>query len=192
MEVAAQAVVIAIAAPPGGGKTTLVRRLAARLSAPALYYDDYEQITRRSPAEVEAWLDRGAPADEVPLPGFAEALAALKGSGARHIILDFLLARAHGPTAGEIDFLIWIETPLDIALARTLGEQVALARAGPMSAGFLDWLAAYLDSYARVMHRGYLLQRSTVRPKADLILDGLSPPGEVAERAFAEIMRRFP
>src|SRR5215469_5017008 len=118
MQMSALAAVIAVAGPPGGGKTTLVRRLAARLNAPTLHYDDYEQITRRSPAEVEAWLDRGAPADEVPLPGFAEALARLKGNGARYIILDFLLGRAHGATAGGIDFLIWIDTPLDIALTR--------------------------------------------------------------------------
>src|SRR5579872_1542992 len=123
------AAVIAVAAPPGGGKTTLVRLLSAKLSAPMLHYDDFEQITRRTPAEVEAWLDRGAPADEVPLPGFAEALARLKNGGTRSVVLDFLLGRAHGSTATEIDFMIWIDTPLDIALTRTLRQQVALARA---------------------------------------------------------------
>jgi hypothetical protein len=72
MSTSAPAVVIAVASPPGGGKTTLVRHLSARLGgAPTLHYDDYEQITKRSPAEVEAWLDRGAPAGEVPLPNFA-------------------------------------------------------------------------------------------------------------------------
>jgi uridine kinase len=187
------AAVIAVAAPPGGGKTTLVRRLSARLrGAPSLHYDDYEQITRRSPAEIEAWLDRGAPADEVPLPNFAEAIVDLKQGPARHVILDFLLARAHPPTARHIDLLIWIETPLDIALVRTLREQVGLARAAPPAAGFVDWLSGYLDSYARVMHRGYQLQRATVRPQADIILDGMLPPDQLAELAAAEILRRFP
>ena len=191
------AAVIAVASPPGGGKTTLVRRLAAQLSAPSLHYDDFEQITRQSPAEVEAWLDRGAPADEVQLPGFAQALARLKQGDARHVILDFLLARAHAPTAGDIDLMIWIETPLDIALVRTLRQQVALAQtsaaqASPSSGAFVPWLAAYLDSYARVMHRGYQLQRATVRAKADMILDGMLPPEVLAERAAAEILRRFP
>lgn len=186
------AVVIAVAAPPGGGKTTLVRLLSARLSAPSLHYDEYEQMTRRSPAEVEAWLDRGALADEVPLPGFADALARLKGSGARYVVLDFLLARAHGPTAAEIDFMIWIDTPLDIALTRTLREQVELARADPAPAAFLGWLAGYLDNYARLMHRSYQLQQATVRPKADLILDGMLPPDAAAAAAAAEVMRRFP
>jgi uridine kinase len=194
MSAPAPAAVIAVAAPPGGGKTTLVRRLSALLGgAPTLHYDDYEQITRRSPAEVEAWLDRGAPAAEVPLPNFAEALIALKAGPARHVILDFLLARAHPPTARLIDLLVWIDTPPDIALARTLREQVALARDAPAAAaGFVDWLAAYLDSYARLMHRGYRLQRATVRPHADLMLDGMLSPEQLAELALAEILRRYP
>jgi uridine kinase len=194
MSAPAQAVVIAVAAPPGGGKTTLVRRLSARLGgAPTLHYDDYEQITRRSPAEIEAWLDRGAPADEVPLPHFAEALIALKQGPARHVILDFLLARAHAPTARHIDWLIWIDTPLDIALVRTLRQQVELARnAAPAAAQFIAWLASYLDSYARIMHRSYQLQLTTVRPHADMILDGTLSPDRLAQLAATEILRRFP
>jgi adenylate kinase family enzyme len=193
MSAPATAAVIAVAGPPGGGKTTLVRGLAARLGgAPTLHYDDYEQITRRSPAEIAAWLDRGAPADEVPLPNFAEALVALKGGQARHVIVDFLLARAHQPTAGHIDLMIWIETPLDIALSRTLRNQVARARAAAAAVQFTDWLAGYLDSYAGVMHRSYQLQHATVRPHADIVLDGMQPPDQLAERAAAEIRRRFP
>jgi hypothetical protein len=106
-------------------------------------------------------------------------------------LLDFLLARAHPPTARHIDLLIWIETPPDIALARTLRDQVGLARKAP-AAGFIDWLAGYLDSYARVMHRGYQLQRATVRPQADIILDGMLSPDQLAEAAAGEILRRFP
>jgi len=193
MSAPATAAAIAIAGPPGGGKTTLVRRLSARLGgAPTLNYDDYEQITRRSPAEIAAWLDRGAPADEVPLPNFAQALVSLKCGPARHVILDFLLARAHQPTARHIDFMIWIDTPLDIALARTLRAQVERARGAPAAAQFTAWLAGYLDSYAGVMHRSYQLQHATVRPRADIILDGMLPPDQLAELAAAEILRRFP
>jgi uridine kinase len=108
------------------------------------------------------------------------------------VILDFLLARAHPATAQHIDMLIWIDTPLDIALVRTLREQVGLARNAPPAAGFIDWLAGYLDSYARVMHRGYQLQRASVRPRADFILDGMLPPDRLAELAAGEILRRFP
>jgi uridine kinase len=193
MSAPATTAAIAVAGPPGGGKTTLARHLAARLGgAPTLNYDDYEQMTRRSPAEIAAWLDRGAPADEVPLPNFAEALAGLKRGPARHVVLDFLLARAHQPTARQIDLVIWIDTPLDVALARTLRDQVERARAASASAPFTAWLAGYLDSYAGVLHRSYQLQHATVRPHADIILDGMLPPDQLAERATAEILRRFP
>jgi uridine kinase len=193
MSAPATAAAIAVAGPPGGGKTTLVRRLAARLGgAPTLNYDDYEQMTRRSPAEIAAWLDRGAPADEVPLPNFAAALDGLKRGPARHVILDFLLARAHQPTARYIDLMIWIDTPLDVALARTLRDQVGRAGSASAAAQFTAWLAGYLDSYAGVMHRSYQLQHAAVRPHADIIVDGMLPPDRLAELAAAEILRRFP
>src|SRR5262249_53320121 len=132
--------------------------------------------------------------DEVPLPHFAEAMLALKQRAGRHAIIDFMLARAHQPTARLIDWLIWIDTPLDLALARTLAHQVRLAgKAAPQAAArFIGWLDGYLESYPRVMRRGYQLQLETVRPQADLVLDGTLSPEQLADLAAAEIRRRFP
>ena len=186
--------VIAVAAPPGGGKTTLVRRLSTRLGgAPTLHYDDYEQITKRSPAEVEAWLDRGAPADEVPLPNFAEALTGAEaGPGAS---CDPRLSAGARPSGDRPPYR---HADLDRYAARhRAGPHIARAgRRSPATRrrrpGFIDWLAGYLDSYARVMHRGYQLQQASVRPQADIILDGMLPPDRLAELAAAEILCRFP
>lgn len=84
-----QAIVISVAAPPGGGKTTLSRMISAQLrDAPIVHYDDHEVLTRRSPAEVEAWLDRGARLDEIPVPGFAEKIASLRTSGVQYVLVD--------------------------------------------------------------------------------------------------------
>lgn len=188
------ATVISIAGPPGGGKTTLSRMLSAKLhDAPVLHYDDYEALTRHSPAEIELWLDRGARADEIPVPGFAEKLTSLKSAGTPYVVVDTPLGRAHPPTAVMIDFLVFVDTPLDIALARILREQARLAAQTAEPGGalkFAVWLEGYLENYARFMRRSYAVQRTTVMPQADLVLDGSLTPDRLVElmvRALAGI-----
>ena len=188
------ATVISIASPPGGGKTTLSRLLSARLhDAPVLHYDDYEALTRRSPAEIERWLDDGARLDEIPVPGYAEKLTSLKAAGTAHVVVDGPLGRAHPPTAAMIDFLFFIDTPLDIALARVVRKQAKLAAHTPDRDGapkFVGWLEGYLDNYARFMRRSYVMQRALVLPQADLVLDGTLAPDRLAETMLGTLAER--
>jgi uridine kinase len=188
-----QAKAISVAAPPGGGKTTLSRMISAKLhNAPVLHYDDYEELTRRMPDEIEAWLDRGARLDEIPVPGFAEKLADLKASGAPFVVVDGPLGRAHPSTAAAIDFLIFVDTPLDIALARIVREQARLAARAPepgTARNFAVWLEGYLDNYTRFMRRSYTVQRTTVMPQADLVLDGTFTPERLGELAMLAITK---
>jgi uridine kinase len=188
------ATVISIASPPGGGKTTLSRLLSARLhDAPILHYDDYEALTRRSPAEIERWLDDGARLDEIPVPGYAEKLTSLKAAGTAHVVVDGPLGRAHPPTAAMIDFLFFIDTPLDIALARVVRKQAKLAAHTPDRDGapkFVGWLEGYLDNYARFMRRSYVMQRALVLPQADLVLDGTLTPDRLAEAMLGTLAER--
>jgi uridine kinase len=188
------ATVISIASPPGGGKTTLSRLLSARLhDAPILHYDDYEALTRRSPAEIERWLDDGARLDEIPVPGYAEKLTSLKAAGTAHVVVDGPLGRAHPPTAAMIDFLFFIDTPLDIALARVVRKQATLAAHTPDRDGapkFVGWLEGYLDNYARFMRRSYVMQRALVLPQADLVLDGTLAPDRLAETMLGTLAER--
>jgi uridine kinase len=188
------ATVISIASPPGGGKTTLSRLLSARLhDAPILHYDDYEALTRRSPAEIERWLDDGARLDEIPVPGYAEKLTSLKAAGTAHVVVDGPLGRAHPPTAAMIDFLFFIDTPLDIALARVVRKQAKLAAHTPDRDGalkFAGWLEGYLDNYARFMRRSYVMQRALVLPQADHVLDGTLTPDRLAEAMLGTLAER--
>ena len=193
---AVSARVISVAAPPGGGKTTLSRSISAHLhDAPLLHYDDYETWTRRGAADIQAWLERGAPLDEIPLAEFAAALEKLRAGGARWVVVDAPLGRAHPATATAIDFLIFIDTPLDVALARVVRNQAKMAAtaAEPTAArNFAIWLEAYLENYTRFMRRSYELQRSTVMPQADLVLDGTLAPDRLTEQAMIAIRKGLP
>lgn len=187
----APAFVIGLAAPPGGGKTTVSGLVAERLGhAPVVHYDDYETMTRRPPAEIEAWLARGAPPDEITAPGFAEAIARRRTDGARHLVVDGPLGRAHAASGAMIDLLVFIDTPFDIALARVIHGEARRA-AGPADArGFVAWLDAYLDNYQRFARRSYQLQRDIVMPGADLVLDGALTPPDLADRVLRAVAER--
>ena len=190
---AAAARVVSVAAPPGGGKTTLCRLISAQLHhAPLLHYDDHESWTSRGPDEMQAWLERGARLDEIPLAGFAAKLAQLRAAGTPWVVVDAPIGRANPATAGAIDFLIFVDTPLDVALARVMRDQVAMAVAAtdPAAAGkFAVWLEAYLKNYVRFMRRAYEAQRKTVLPQADLVLDGTLAPDRLMELAMLAIRK---
>ncbi len=196
---------IAVAGPPGSGKSTLARALAERLGhAPILSYDDYETMTARPPAEMQAWLARGAPIAEIALPGFAEDLGRLRAGEAvpargpaparrpgAFVVLDTLVGRAHPAVAGSVDLLVWIEVPLDVALARKVRRVIADSGMRDPRA-LLGWLDGYLGHYAGFIRASYLLQRSRIEPGADIVLDGLRPAADLAEAAEAEVRRRWP
>jgi uridine kinase len=186
--------VVSIASPPGGGKTTLSRMISAKLhDAPILHYDDYEALTRRSPADIERWLDEGARLDEIPVPGYLEKLTSLKAAGTAYIVVDGPLGRAHPPTAAMIDFLVFLDTPLDVALARVLRQQASLAAHSAEPGGphkFAVWLEAYLDNYAHFMRRSYVMQRAVVLPQADLVLDGALAPDRLLELILRALVER--
>ena len=183
--------VIAISGPPGAGKTTLLAGLAERLRPVAVVeYDRYEQVTSLSPDAIADWLAHGADYDALPLGALAADLAGLKqattagrSEGTRPLVLfDTLVGRAHAATAQLIDRLVWIDVPLDVALARKIGAMARLAAdempRAQAAARFVDWTAAYCRHYERFIHRTYAVQRDRVRPGADLIIDGLASTEE--------------
>ncbi|MBE7182859.1 MAG: hypothetical protein INR68_00460 [Methylobacterium mesophilicum] len=185
--------VIGIAGQPGSGKTTLTRFLQRRLSVPAVHYDDYETITAERTAKVRDWIARGSPYDEIELEPLHAEIERLRAERPpfRFVLFDTLLGRAHKRTGDAIDFLIWIDTPPDLALARKLAAASAKAARKPEEAGaFVGWLGAYLDHYQSFIAGTYALQRERVRPRADVVIDGRDPPEVVGEKALAAILAR--
>jgi hypothetical protein len=175
--------VIAIAAPIGGGKSALTSSLAAALQTgksgqiEILQFDDHEQATRQSVAELSAWLASGADFNQLKAPGFAEAIDAVqRRSDVSFLVLEMPLGRAWLPAAEKIDFLVWVEVPLDIALARRVKEIAGnlLQQDLPGSHRGLAWLEDYLAHYISTIHAVLEKQREVVKPAADMTVDGLN------------------
>lgn len=160
--------VIAIAAPIGGGKSALAAALREALpGSAALHFDDHETATRQPAAQLAEWLASGADFSRLEAPGLAERLAALQAIGASCVVFEMPLGRAWPATATAIDLLVWIDVPLDIALARRMLD--VLGHPGPDATG---WLREYLPVYIDTLHGVLQAQARVVRPQADLVLDG--------------------
>ena len=173
--------IIAVSGPPGAGKSTLSRRLATHLRAAFVQYDDYETITAWAPDRVIAWLDSGAPMDEVSAPGLCGNLMTHDGT----VIFETPFGRSCRETGKLIDFSIWLECPADIALARKL---MTLTSRAHENKGFAPYLHGWLDAYLRFTHRALVLQRERVLPLADVEIAVEQPVEAVFQAAVSKML----
>jgi len=198
--------VVAVAGPTGSGKSALVQRLVAQLGdACALYMDDYERMTREPMDQVRRWAERGADFDELDVPLLGEHLRRLKSGEpvvepsrqtrilpGRCILFETQFGRAHIATAALIDLLIWIDVPLEVALARKLKAFAAQALLEEHAARErLAWLDGYLANYLALVRRLLLIQAQRVRPQADLVLDGSGALEPMVASAREHILERL-
>jgi uridine kinase len=207
-QVASARYVVAVAGPVGGGKSTLVSGLAARLAdAATVHFDHYERITGQPIESIAEWMREGADLNRVVVPQLAEDLQALKNGRAvadpltraeiparKYILFETQFGRQHTASGRHIDFLVWLETPLDIALARKL-RQFTLGLQGARSRSeidrFVPWLHTYLDNYVSVVGKLLRMQRNRVAANADLVLDGTREPLALQREAQQAILSRF-
>ncbi len=191
--------VVAIAGPTGSGKTALAQSLVAQLGdACALHMDDYERMTREPIGDVQRWAERGADFDELQVPLLGEHLARLKAGEPvggivprKYIVFETQFGRAHAATGALIDSLIWIDVPLEVALARKLKAFAAEALRDERPRDRLAWLDAYLGNYLALVRRLLVLQAERVRPQADLVLDGSGALEPMVARTRAHVLDRL-
>lgn len=200
--------VVAVSGPAGAGKTSLVRGLAAALgSATAIHMDSYERMTKIPISGIEQWLREGAEIDRFEMPELAADLERLVSgqsvvdpatgatiTPAKHILFETQFGRAHRETGRWIDLLIWIDTPLDIALARNVRafvREFSSATDPARIADHLRWLDRYLCNHMDIVHSLMVMQRDKVAPAADLVLGGLLDIERSVQIARGEIEGRF-
>ena len=124
--------IIGISGISGAGKSALVSELSKQLKAPAIHWDEFDDIST-GPEDYVDWYDRGKNYTEWDYPSLAEVLAALRsGQSIKHpvfdiplkpskyVVFDAPLGRLHEQTGKYIDLWVHVDVPLDIALARRL------------------------------------------------------------------------
>lgn len=124
--------IIAVAGITGSGKTAVTGELAKRLGATVVSWDDYEDISD-GPENYVEWYKTSGDVSDWQYPALAETLKTLRSGRAlicpaTHrrldptptVVFDAPLGRTHTETGQYIDFLVWIDTPPDVALARSI------------------------------------------------------------------------
>ncbi|MBS4196744.1 hypothetical protein KHA97_16965 [Bacillus sp. FJAT-49870] len=174
--------IISIAAISGGGKTTITNELQKRLdNSKALYFDDYE--FEESPADICKWVEDGADYNEWNLePLVTDIQLVLDDNTMEYIFLDYPFAYLNSGLAEFIDFAIYIDTPLDIAMARRIIRD--------FSGGSSEDIQRDLSYYLLRGRLAYLEMEKSVKPNSDIILDGSLSTEIIVEQIIKELREK--
>ncbi len=192
-----RAFVIGVAGVPGSGKTTLMHLLLRDYpQARPVYYDRFNP--GKTDAEIYDWLVSGGDPNGLPLSALIGELTRqtqidASGQHAPLVLFETAFGRAHKASGAFIDFLVWIDTPLDIALSRASSfflERVQRDQAPNAAPESIVWLARYMRDYP-MLRTMYLKATDHLSSAADLILDGTRPAEALAKTVKEAIAARI-
>ena len=164
---------IAIAAVTAGGKTSVTNALKSRLeNATSLHFDDYT-----FDGEVEdfgQWVRDGGDYSVWDITPLKQDVERIKNSGKyEYLLLDYPFAYQHPTLKDEIDCAIFIDTPLDIALARRVLRDMKDASG--------DDIRTELDTYINYARPAFVHMLKTILPDSDAVVDGARELEKVVE-----------
>lgn len=155
---------IAIAAVTAGGKTTVVNEIKKNLKGvKSLHFDDY-----KFEGEVDdfyAWVMQGANYNVWNLSPLIKDICEIKrNEDCEYLILDYPFAYCHKELSKYIDCAIFIDTPLDIALARRVLRDMENASG--------EEIRQDMDMYINFARVAYIQMLNDIKPSSDYIIDG--------------------
>ncbi|SHF19781.1 Uridine kinase [Atopostipes suicloacalis DSM 15692] len=154
--------IIAIAGVSGSGKTTITKILVQKLpNAKALYFDDYDFD---GPENIIRWVENGSDYNLWDLSPLLKDLEALCIQQLNYIVLDFPFAYKHLKMSDLIDLAVFIDTPLDVALARRMIRDF-------QDCSTKDILSD-MENYILQGRKGYIEMLDTIKPNSDVMIDG--------------------
>jgi uridine kinase len=195
--------VLAIAGPSGAGKSTIIKNLAARLGdANALSLDAYESSSTYPPAA--KWVEEGAVPNEFQMPQFDADIHALKNGKSildletgkvigpnRFLMLEEPFGRGRDAVHDLIDFVVYVDTPLEVAYIRKLARKTDFLPWEDNPAVFIKNLRSNLEWYQRIGRKFYLAVADRVREDCDLVVDGTQSTEQIADEIMQAISGKY-
>ncbi|WP_191987367.1 nucleoside/nucleotide kinase family protein [Companilactobacillus jidongensis] len=167
--------VIVVSGVTAGGKTTLINAIKKQLNNCSIVsFDDYSIDALPSAPDIFTPVKETVNQYDISdlLDDLKEKLDKFE-----YILVDFPFAKRHKNLNPYIDLSIYINTPLDIALARGILRDYS---DGENISAVFDWLNIYLDKARPV----FVDFQDYVMNSADLVIDGsleLDKKLEIAE-----------
>lgn len=156
--------IIAIAAVTAGGKTTIVNELKKRLpNTLSLHFDNYSFAGEVD--DFHAWVTEGADYNVWDLAPLISDIEKVKNeANPDYLLLDYPFAYCHDEMRRYIDCAIFIDTPLDIAMARRI------LRDRKDASG--DEIREDLEMYLKYARIAYVQMLEDILPSSDYVIDG--------------------
>ncbi len=173
--------IIAFGAVTAGGKTTVVNAIKERLPRTAsLHFDDYS-----FEGEVEdfsKWIAEGADVHVWDLSPLKADIEKIIHSGEYdYLLLDYPFAYQHSMIKDYLDCCIFIDTPLDIALARKVLRDMKDAAA--------DEIRNEMDTYLKYARTAYVQMLKDHLSASDHVIDGAKELEDIINEAMEIVLK---
>ena len=145
-------------------------------------------------ADYNVWKTPGLTRDLQSLTTGNQITSPVDGSAiqaAKYIVFDAPLGRAHADTGRFIDFMVFIDTPLDIAMARRLLRDIT-SPSEQCAEDSIKSLKANLSSYLKGGQSLYLELEKQIKRNCDMVLDGRLTVDELAATIYKRLRQQQP
>lgn len=173
--------IIAIGAVTAGGKTTVVNAIKERLPRTAsLHFDDY--LFEGEVEDFSKWVSDGADVHVWDLSPLKADIERIICSGEYdYLLLDYPFAYQHQMIKDYLNCCIFIDTPLDIAMARRVLRDMKEATA--------EEICNEMETYLKYTRIAYVHMSENPTSDYDYVIDGAKGLEDIINEAMEIIVR---
>ena len=174
--------IIAVSAVTAGGKTTAVNAVKEKLPrCTSLHFDDYS--FEGEVDDFHQWVLDGTDYNVWNLSPLKADIENIISSGEYdYLLLDYPFAYRNDLIRDYIDCAVFIDTPLDIAMARRILRDMNNASA--------DEIREEMNIYLKDARIAYVQMLKDIKPSSDYVVDGTQNLKTITEELLDIIVRR--